>query len=576
MIRLFLTCLRSKELLSCLVLFFTLTAFAQNQDGNYMLKTTWTQGLPYNQECPVIDGKRTLAGCGPIAIAQILNYYKYPNCGYGWKDGEDFSSINIDWENIKDEYVAGKIDDSSQGKAVARLVSFLGKAMNSTYGINSTSTRDPFIVWGLQNYLHISPKCLYIHRRNYTSEEWKRILDNEITNGRPVMYVGTHYYNNNKEITSHIFIIDGKNDEGLYHVNFGIGSGKWDKFVNIDVINQNDSPCPGGYGVCYNNDQAMLIQMVPLNEDADYWQHPIRLGRPFVINSDKSIKSLTVSTGQSFQLAFDLQNCGITGAEWELALGVFKGGKLKETVIPYSNNKTISINLVGVSPARGSNRTFRLPKTLENGEYDLRLMVKSAEDESWRLVWEDALNNIHASINNTTTTLTYNGQHSYQSVLTLRDDVKNIENQTSSVTGKTFLLSLRNSTDQNFEDTLKLVVQQDGSTVIYKLKASIYSHTDLDYKVLIPSAFYSFTDSPYHVSAYYFDSSTGTYVPLECAVNNLYNTSVQDNVIKIYSLKGVLLYQTKNDTMLPKLPAGIYIIQQNGKTRKYISGAYKS
>ena len=45
-----------------------------------LLKTDWGQGEPMNRLCPVNGaGNITSVGCGPLAMAQIMYYWKYPN-----------------------------------------------------------------------------------------------------------------------------------------------------------------------------------------------------------------------------------------------------------------------------------------------------------------------------------------------------------------------------------------------------------------------------------------------------------------------------------------------------------------
>ncbi|HBF06195.1 MAG TPA: hypothetical protein DDW28_08940, partial [Prevotella sp.] len=43
-----------------------------------MLSTTWAQTAPYYNMTPQVDGKQCLTGCIATALAQILNYYQYP------------------------------------------------------------------------------------------------------------------------------------------------------------------------------------------------------------------------------------------------------------------------------------------------------------------------------------------------------------------------------------------------------------------------------------------------------------------------------------------------------------------
>ena len=44
-----------------------------------LVTTTWNQFTPYNNLCPKIDGENpTLTGCTATAMAQVMNYWKWP------------------------------------------------------------------------------------------------------------------------------------------------------------------------------------------------------------------------------------------------------------------------------------------------------------------------------------------------------------------------------------------------------------------------------------------------------------------------------------------------------------------
>ena len=58
-----------------------------------MMKTKWDQGRPYNLLCPDYnspgqdkDEFRTVTGCVATAMAQIMNYHRYPLRGTGTSD----------------------------------------------------------------------------------------------------------------------------------------------------------------------------------------------------------------------------------------------------------------------------------------------------------------------------------------------------------------------------------------------------------------------------------------------------------------------------------------------------------
>ena len=55
----------------------------------------WGEGSPYNQFCPLTDGKLSSTGCVPTAVAQLLSVYKFP---------KRYNGYDFDWE-IMNRYV---------------------------------------------------------------------------------------------------------------------------------------------------------------------------------------------------------------------------------------------------------------------------------------------------------------------------------------------------------------------------------------------------------------------------------------------------------------------------------------
>lgn len=50
------------------------------------LTSTWHQGSPYNDQCPNLtpgQDERVVTGCNATAVAQIMNYWRWPNTGVG-------------------------------------------------------------------------------------------------------------------------------------------------------------------------------------------------------------------------------------------------------------------------------------------------------------------------------------------------------------------------------------------------------------------------------------------------------------------------------------------------------------
>lgn len=77
----------------------------------------FSQFSPYNDKCPLYDGKRTATGCLATAMAQIMAYYRYPQTMIGGNIeyvSEQYSipvywncsTTVFDWNNILDTYNA--------------------------------------------------------------------------------------------------------------------------------------------------------------------------------------------------------------------------------------------------------------------------------------------------------------------------------------------------------------------------------------------------------------------------------------------------------------------------------------
>lgn len=75
--------------------------------------TSWGQSDPYNYLCPKISGVTAPTGCVATALAQIMNYYEYPESGtgtgrYSTNGGNSYVketvSYTYDWANLSDWY----------------------------------------------------------------------------------------------------------------------------------------------------------------------------------------------------------------------------------------------------------------------------------------------------------------------------------------------------------------------------------------------------------------------------------------------------------------------------------------
>jgi len=77
-----------------------------------LLTTKWDQSEPYNLLCPEKDGDRTVTGCVATAMAQVMNYHKWPSKGqgiasYDWNGvrlSMNLGETVFDWGGMLDSY----------------------------------------------------------------------------------------------------------------------------------------------------------------------------------------------------------------------------------------------------------------------------------------------------------------------------------------------------------------------------------------------------------------------------------------------------------------------------------------
>lgn len=97
-----------------------------------LLKTQWHQGDPYNYYCPEINGKKCVAGCVAIALAQIYAHNKQE-----YNFGPDkIGGYTIDWSGVFED-----MDNPGKNSlATATLVRAVGAAVGMDYGVDASSS----------------------------------------------------------------------------------------------------------------------------------------------------------------------------------------------------------------------------------------------------------------------------------------------------------------------------------------------------------------------------------------------------------------------------------------------------
>lgn len=207
-----------------------------------LIKTQWGQYHPFNLLCPKAENSddensHQLAGCGPVAMAQMVNYHQYPSMS---PDGE----YEYDWNQM-----FNSLNPNVQKKgivAVAKLISDCGISSFTEYGDEASGTYLEHLMGAMKRLFGYN-NCMSIYNRSdfltpKRDSLYRQLIFTELKAGRPILYQGY-----DKKGVGHLFIIDGCKKDKV-HVNMG-WAGKSNGYYELSDL--------GGY----TKHQWMLIEV---------------------------------------------------------------------------------------------------------------------------------------------------------------------------------------------------------------------------------------------------------------------------------------------------------------------------
>lgn len=203
-----------------------------------LVKTTWDQGAPYNNDCPKSGTQTTYTGCVATAMAQLMNYFKYPEKGTGTVSvtfnnrtlSMNLATTTLDWANMLDSYPTATSGTTQQRRAVSKLMQACGYSVDMSYGTSGSGAVTSEVVSALVNNFNYDPGCSWADRSYYSRDDWHNLIYNNLKNCGPVLYSGR------STDGGHAFICDGYSDDGFYHFNWG-WSGAYNGYYSLEALN---------------------------------------------------------------------------------------------------------------------------------------------------------------------------------------------------------------------------------------------------------------------------------------------------------------------------------------------------
>ncbi|MGM9760781.1 MAG: C10 family peptidase [Parabacteroides sp.] len=194
-----------------------------------LITSEWNQSAPYNGRMPEEQGKRCLTGCPTTVMAQLMDYYRYQNWKVSresWTSGSEGESsylhrtINVqftdsvNWNLQKRNYETESYTETEAAE-VAKLMEYAGAAMHTSYGLSVSGINAWDVLQHMYRVADYGPHASFRQLWQHTLEEWHSMLYQQLAAKRPVPYASLG--------GGHIFLLDGYDGEGYFHINWGWG-----------------------------------------------------------------------------------------------------------------------------------------------------------------------------------------------------------------------------------------------------------------------------------------------------------------------------------------------------------------
>ncbi len=320
-----------------------------------LISVKWNQGSGFNQYCPEDEdgpGGHAYVGCVAVAMAQAMYVSRYPTSPQGKKTyfHSTYGTLTVNYDNQPDydwENMSIKSGDTEN----ARLLYHCGVAVEMQYGASGSGAYTSNVAGALKAFFDFSADCKFISRYD-DDDEWVALLNEELDKGRPIIYAGDA----NDGTSGHCFNIDGYDQSGLYHVNWGWGGsnngyftinllkdGNYDYTQNQEIVLGVGEPYMGPTAISFSNSDVIY------GTEADVFVAKISI----TDNSDEDAFTYTLKGEAKFPSgyldpAFYVRNDSLFTSQ-KITRAVGKTYKLTVTVTDLeglSYNETFTFNVV--------------------------------------------------------------------------------------------------------------------------------------------------------------------------------------------------------------------------------------
>ena len=356
----------------------SLAAAGYGKELCYYNTALWDQDQPYNRECPVINGYKSLTGCVATAMAILCYYNKWPERGtgtiseYSYTDDYDNGYHTIaantlgrtyNYDNMVHNYSNGY--NSAQGDEVAALMYDLGTSVKMYYHYYASATFSEYVAEAMSTYFGYSKEALLHYRDDFSSDDWDRMLKENLDKCGPTLYGGVGNEG------GHAFVLDGYTDKNYFHFNFG-----WSGYNNGYFLTPN---------IEFYANQDAIFNLVPDRDGTSQYRDYLYLmdytwnGRYY---RGIECETTTFEKGVPFDAtAGCFLNYGITDFDGEVAIAVCDKDDNIKQILQKNDTKL---------PSRYLSYAYYYDLSIDCSLADgdkLRIVYKGNYSDSWQIMY---------------------------------------------------------------------------------------------------------------------------------------------------------------------------------------------
>ena len=205
-----------------------------------LVTSKWNQMRFFDTYCPYDENwrARCVTGCVATAMSQVMNYYSHPLRG---KSGTSYvpgiyDRITIYFRDQTYNFNAMPNSPTNYANEMAKLLYHCGVSVQMGYTPSGSGANSVEAVDALKSFFKYDASAWLCPRALFdmdSIQQWHNVLKSELDLRRPL------YYSANDGQGGHAFVVDGYDDQNLFHVNWGWG-GASDGYFTISDNNPSD------------------------------------------------------------------------------------------------------------------------------------------------------------------------------------------------------------------------------------------------------------------------------------------------------------------------------------------------